>query len=260
MLVWSSSRSFVELVVAIIDHPWCRRLFITLVTVGCCVAAGHRACDHHSLLRLFVALVVALVHRACRGAHSSPLLLPLVRPARCHRMLRRRWSSRLSHLSSPSFVAQFVALVVVALVDVGCCAAAGRRTRLSPSSLPSSSLLLVRCVGGCVTVGGCVGDCVTARRRACLSRCRWMLHRRWLSCGQDRAQQMTITQAWQRCRRRRASFSTREGGRRMDVISAMARGARRDGAMARLRVVVSSVLISVHWVAAKIRLNSLEQI
>ena len=33
----------------------------------------------------------------------------------------------------------------------------------------------------------------------------------------------------------------------MDVISAMARGARRDGAMARLRVVVSSVLISVHY-------------
>jgi hypothetical protein len=88
------------------------------------------------------------------------------------------------------------------------------------------SFVALAAVGGCVTIGGCV----TARRRACsCARCRRMLHRCWLSRGHDRAQQMSISQAWQRRRQRRAS-----SGRRMDVISAMARW--RDGTAACCRL------------------------
>jgi hypothetical protein len=42
-LIWLSLRSFFSLVVAIIRHPHCCRLFVALFAVGCCVATSRRA-------------------------------------------------------------------------------------------------------------------------------------------------------------------------------------------------------------------------
>ena len=163
------------------------------VATGCCACSSHslssrwfgRRCalSSRSSLQSFVTLIVA----ACSPA--SPLVIALVvlvrRSSRCAHLMSLLSRSLItlgvaacsSHtllsdaaaplvvapvalvvaLLSPSFVAKVVPLVVVALVDVGCCAAAGCRTLSLPSLLPlsssssspSSSLLLVCCVGGC---------------------------------------------------------------------------------------------------------------